>query len=283
LALALVKIAVRGGIEHAEDIERILGLTVYASVPISPEQRKISASLNVNSGEQSVLAHQKENDPAIESLRSLRTALQFATLDSRNNIMMFSGPMPGLGKSFIAANYAAVMAASGKRVLLVDGDIRKGYLNQYFGTEREGGLAEIIAGSVELGSAIRHEVLPGLDFLPTGKMPPNPSEMLLHPRMRKLLDEIALEYDNVIIDSPPVLLVSDATVISTYVGSVFLVAREGITTIREIDESMRRFQQSGANVKGVIFNGVRPKISGYYGYNREGYRYGYSYLRADKI
>jgi tyrosine-protein kinase Etk/Wzc len=282
LALALVKIALRGGIEHADDIERLLGLTVYASVPLSPEQQKISSSLKGNSGRQLVLASQKENDPAIESLRSLRTALQFAMLDARNNIMMISGPTPGLGKSFVAANFAAVMAASGKRVLLIDGDIRKGYLNQYFGMDRRGGLTDVISGSLEPGEAIRHEVMPGLDFLPTGEMPPNPSEMLLHPRLRQMLDDLAVEYDQVIIDSPPVLVVSDATVLSTYVGSVFLVAREGLTTIGDLDDSTRRLQQSGANVKGVVFNGVRPRLSNYYGYgSRYGYKYGggYGYSR----
>ena len=282
LALALLKIAMRGGIEHADDIERLLGLTVYASIPMSPEQQKIAPMLKGNSGRQLVLASQKENDPAIESLRSLRTALQFAMLDARNNIMMISGPTPGLGKSFVAANFAAVLAASGKRVLLVDGDIRKGYLNQYFGMERQGGLTDVISGSLEPNAAIRHEVIPGLDFLPTGEMPPNPSEMLLHPRMRQMLDDLALEYDQVIIDSPPVLVVSDATVLSTYVGSVFLVAREGLTTISELDDSARRFQQSGANVKGVVFNGVRPRLSSYYGYgSRYGYQYGsrYGYAR----
>ena len=274
LALALMKIALRGGIEHADDIERLLGLTVYASVPLSPEQQKIAPLLKGNSGRQLVLANQKENDPAIESLRSLRTALQFAMLDARNNIMMISGPTPGLGKSFVAANFAAVMAASGKRVLLVDGDIRKGYLNQYFGMDRKGGLTDVIAGTVEATTAIRREALPGLDFLPTGDMPPNPSEMLLHPRMKQVLDELAEDYDQVIIDSPPVLAVSDATVLGTYVGSVFLVAREGVTTIGELDDSTRRFQQSGANVKGVVFNGVRKKLSNYYGY---GGQYGYRY------
>ncbi len=282
LALALFKIAMRGGIEHADDIERLLGLTVYASVPMSVEQKKISTALKGNVGQQLVLASQKENDPAIESLRSLRTAMQFAMLDARNNIMMISGPTPGLGKSFVAANFAAVMAASGKRVLLVDGDIRKGYLNQYFGMDRQGGLTDVISGTLEPSAAIRHEVMPGLDFLPTGDMPHNPSEMLLHPRMRQLLGDMSLEYDHVIIDSPPVLVVSDATVLGTYVGSVFLVAREGLTTIGELDDSTRRFQQSGANVRGVVFNGVRPRLSSsYYGYGRR-YQYAYRYSNYGK-
>jgi tyrosine-protein kinase Etk/Wzc len=284
LMLALLKIALRGGIEHADDIERVLGLTVYASVPMSSEQQKIAQSLKGNLGKQLVLATHKENDPAIESMRSLRTALQFAMLDARNNIMMISGPTPGLGKSFVAANFAAVMAASGKRVLLIDGDIRKGYLNLYFGMERSGGLTEVIAGNLDPKDAIRHEVIPGLDFLPTGDMPPNPSEMLLHPRLRTVLDDLSNEYDQIIIDSPPVLIVSDSTVLGTYVGSVFLIAREGTTTIAELDESTRRFQQSGAVVKGVIFNGLRQRLSNYYGYGKSySYRYGlkYGYARND--
>jgi tyrosine-protein kinase Etk/Wzc len=278
LGCALLKLALRGGIEHAEDIERLLGLTVYASIPLSSEQQKIAALLKGNSNRQHVLAGQKENDPAIESLRSLRTALQFAMIDARNNILMISGPTPGLGKSFVAANFASVLAASGKRVLLVDGDVRKGYLNQNFGTERKGGLTEVIGGSIDPSAGVRREVMPGLDLLTTGELPPNPSEMLLHPRLKNMLDDYSLEYDHIIIDSPPVLVVSDATVLGTYAGAVFLVAREGVTTIGELEESVRKFQQSGALVKGAIFNGMRPKISSqYYGYGRYGYSRRYSY------
>jgi tyrosine-protein kinase Etk/Wzc len=249
---------------------------VYASVPFSPEQQKIATTLRGNTGQQLLLSSTKDADPAIESLRSLRTALQFAMLDARNNVLMISGPTPNLGKSFVSANFANVLASSGKRVLLLDGDLRKGYLNQYFGLDRQNGLSEVISGSLDASDAIRHEVLPGLDFMPTGEMPPNPSELLLNPRLRQVLDDLSMEYDAVIIDSPPVLVVSDATVLGTHAGTVFMVARESVTTLGELDDAQRRFQQSGTAVKGVVFNGVRQKLSSYYGY-KYGYRYGYKY------
>ena len=276
IALAFLKRSMRSGIEDAEEIERALGLTVYASVPFSPEQQKIATTLRGNTGQQLLLSSSKNADPAIESLRSLRTALQFAMLDAKNNVLMISGPTPNLGKSFVSANFANVLASSGKRVLLLDGDLRKGYLNQYFGLDRQNGLSEVISGSLAASDAIRHEVLPGLDFMPTGEMPPNPSELLLNPRLRQLLDDLSMEYDAVIIDSPPVLVVSDATVLGTHAGTVFLVAREGVSTLGEMDDAQRRFQQSGTAVKGVVFNGVRQKLSSYYGY-KYGYRYGYKY------
>ena len=278
IGLAFLKRSMRSGIQDADEIERALGMTVYASVPFSTEQQKLAPQLRGNLGQHLLLAGTKDADPAIESLRSLRTALQFAMLDAHNNVLMISGPTPNLGKSFVSANFAQVLASGGKRVLLIDADLRKGYLNQYFGLERQNGLSEVISGALAPNDAIRREVLPGLDFMTTGEMPPNPSELLLNPRLRQVLDDLSMEYDAVVVDSPPVLVVSDATVLGTQAGTVFMVAREGMTTLGELDDSQRRFQQSGTNVKGIIFNGVRPRLSSYYGYGyKYGYRYGYGY------
>ena len=125
-----------------------------------------------------MLAIAAPEEPAVESLRSLRTALQFALLDARNNIVLLSGPTPGLGKSFVSANFAAVLGAAGKRVLLLDADLRKGHIHQYFGLARGQGLSDLIAGTVQLAQVLRVGVMPNVDLLTTGSLPPNPGELL---------------------------------------------------------------------------------------------------------
>ena len=276
-ALAWLNKSLHGGIKDPADIERLLGMTVYATVPHSDRQGQISSQ-----GKQRVLlATDSQNDAAIESLRSLRTAMQFAMLDAPSNIVLISGPTPGLGKSFVSVNFAAVLAAGGKRVLVIDGDLRKGYLHQYFGLERGLGLSEVVAGTAEPAQAVHVGIVPGLDFLSTGQLPPNPSELLMHPHLRAFLQLASQHYDYVVIDSPPVLSVSDTAVLGAQVGATFLVARESSTSLGELEACTKRLNQSGVPVRGVIFNDVRPRIGRYgYGYGyRYGSRYGYRYSR----
>jgi tyrosine-protein kinase Etk/Wzc len=271
-ALAYLTKSLHGGIKDPSEIERTLGLTVYATVPHSDRQVSISKLTKERKGRKSLLAADSQNDPAIESLRSLRTAMQFALLDAPNNLVLITGPTPGLGKSFVAVNFAAVLAASGKRVLLVDADLRKGYLHLYFGLSRGQGLSEVVAGTAEPHVVVHSEVLPALDFLSTGQLPPNPSELLMHPHLRDLFNLVSKAYDYVIVDSPPVLSVSDSSVLGAQVGATFLVARESSTSLGEIEASTKRLNQSGVHVRGVIFNDIKPR-PGRYGYGY-GYRYG---------
>ncbi|MGV0958304.1 MAG: polysaccharide biosynthesis tyrosine autokinase [Limnohabitans sp.] len=281
-ALAYLRKALHGGIKDPTEIETVLGLTVYATVPHSDRQGQLShlsQQGKSHKGQLVLLAADNQHDAAIESLRSLRTAMQFAMLDAPSNLILISGPTPGLGKSFIAVNFAAVLAAGGKRVLIVDADLRKGYLNRYFGLERGHGLSEIVAGSAAPAEVVHSAIMPGLDFISTGQLPPNPSELLMHPHLRTFLQSAGHEYDYVIIDSPPVLSVSDTAVLGTQVGATFLVARETSTSLGELEASAKRLNQSGVHVRGVIFNDIQPRPGRYgYGYGRYG-RYGYRYSR----
>lgn len=273
---AFVRNALYGGITDSQDIEQHSGLNVYATVPLSPQQAVLSEEIRLRKRGRFLLADCYPNDPSIESLRSLRTALQFAMLDADNNRVLLTGPTPGVGKSFISANLALVMATGGKRVLLVDADMRKGYLNQYFGKERQGGLSEVLVGKAAFEEAVHRNVFENLDFLSTGVLPPNPAELLLNDRMVKLLQELSGRYDLVLIDTPPVLAVSDTAILAARCGTVFLVTRFEKTTIGEVTESTKQLRQSNADVNGVVFNGL--DASAYrYGYGSKYGRYRYAY------
>ena len=275
LALAFVRNSLHPGIKNANDIEQQLGMGVYASVPHSLEQTMHDGQKEGVGNFYQLLATQHPNDPSIESLRSLRTALQFAMLDAPNNMVVISGATPGLGKSFISVNFAAVLAAGGKRVLLIDADMRRGHVHKMFNLERGHGLSELITGSKTPEQVIHKAVTPQLDLLTTGTLPPNPAELLMSPATAKLLQTLAPLYDIVLIDTPPVLAVSDTQVMAPLAGTVFLVARAEVTTLGELHETKKRINQSGVAVRGVIFNDLNIYKRGYgtgYGYKYSSYR-----------
>jgi tyrosine-protein kinase Etk/Wzc len=269
---AFIKKSLFGGVGDASEIEQALGLTVYASIPYSKEQETLHQQMLGKSSKVSVLAHLDPTDMAIESLRSLRTSLQFSMLEAKNNIVLITGPTPGLGKSFVSVNFAAVLGLTGKKVLLVDADLRKGHLNQYLGLERKNGFSDLVAGSCSLELALHKEVMANVDFISTGSLPPNPSELLLNERTRTLLALFSETYDYVLIDTPPILAVSDTMILGPLAGAVFMVARAAQSNIGDIKESVKRCNQAGIPVNGVILNGITHRPGGYgYGYGK--YRY----------
>lgn len=282
LGLAYLRNRLRPGIKSADQIEQEIGLNVFATVPKSATQLALEADAKAKKPGTHLLATVKSDDAAIESLRSLTTSLKFAMLDAANRIVLVTGPTPGVGKSFTTANFAAVLAAAGKRVLLVDADLRKGHVHQMFGLERGLGFSELIAGSHSLAQVLHSQVAPGLDFISTGAMPPNPAELLMSPATSHLLQSLEAQYDIVLIDTPPVLAVADTAVIAPQAGTVFLVTRAEQSTLGEVQEAIKRLSQAGVTVKGGIFNGLdlskRRYGYGYgYGYKYGRYRYNYQY------
>ena len=276
-ALAMLRSAVR----DPSKLEQATGLSVYSIVPLSQQQTAAEKGLRRRTDKVGLLAVSAPNDPSIEALRSFRTGLQFATIDSPNKRVLITGPVPEIGKSFVSANFAAIMAQAGKRVLLIDGDMRKGTLSRYFIQEERGdakhpGLSDVVAGTVAFDKALIKTELEGLHVLVSGSVPPNPSELLLHPNFIALLEKADVEYDYVIIDSPPVLLVSDASVMGQHCSATFIVARYGASNIRQVSDSQKRLAQAGVRVNGLIFNGFIANRSGYY----YGYGYGYGYKNA---
>ncbi len=278
LGLALMRSSMRRGIKDASEIESSIGMNVFATVPYSGKQKRLDQAIRVHAQGNHLLALAKPGDPSVESLRSLRTALQFAMLDAKNNIVLMTGPTPGIGKSFTSANFAAILGAGGKRVLLIDADLRKGHLHQYFGLQREDGLSSLISGRIRLEQALKKNVAPNVDLITTGQLPPNPGDLLLSPVTGPLIKALAGHYDLVLVDTPPVLAVSDTQVLATTAGTVFLIARADVSTLGELQESGRRLGQSGVVAKGVIFNGVNIDRKRYgYGkyspYRPESYEY----------
>jgi tyrosine-protein kinase Etk/Wzc len=258
----------RRGVDDPIRIEQLLGSrVVFASIPHSQAQSRLNR--RGEAGRQRLLALDWPTDGAIEALRSFRASLQFSMPQFDNNVIMFAGPTSSLGKSFVAANFAAVMAAGGKRVLLVDADVRNGHLHQYFGARREHGLCEAISGAAPLGDVIRHDVLENLDLIPTGAMPANQPDFFRHIDVGALLEAVRQHYDLVLVDSPPILALADALVLGSHAGAVFLVLRAGVSTEREITESIKRLNQAGVAPYGILFNDVKPRLSGY------GYKYAY--------
>lgn len=278
LGVAFVRNSFKAGIKSAEELEKSLGINVFATVPKSEAQQQLNMDTEAKKPGLHLLAIVKPNEPAIESLRSLTTSLKFAMLDAPNRIVLISSATPNIGKSFTTANFAAVLAAAGKRVLLVDIDLRKGHINQMLGLERGPGLSELIAGSHELAQVLHQQVAPGLDFIGTGKRPPNPAELLQSPVTADLLKSLESQYDIVLIDTAPVLAVADTAVIAPQAGTVFMVARAEQSTLGEIQEAIKRLKQAGIAVKGAIFNGLDLSKRRYgYGYGYKSYGYGYRY------
>ena len=276
LAFAFLRNSLRASIKDPADIEQRAGLHVFSTVPLSPLQLALAQKAKAKILGTHILAVLEPADPAVESLRSLRTALQFAMLDAPNNLVLITGPTPGIGKSFVSANFAAVLGAGNKKVLLIDADLRKGHLHEFFGVGRDKGLSEVLAASIKLEDALHRQVAPNLDFLSTGRFPPNPAELLMTGAAQQLLKLVATQYDLVIIDTAPVLAASDTAILAPLVGVVFLVARAEVTSLGELQESVKRLSQAGTKTNGVIFNGlnIAKRRYGYgMGHKYGGYRY----------
>ncbi|MGJ3704263.1 polysaccharide biosynthesis tyrosine autokinase [Variovorax sp. AFSI2.2] len=274
-ALALMRSWFFRGIQDPQEIESHTGLSVYSVVPFTPEQIALDQSIATGAKGIQLLAVTHSDSPSIEALRSLRIALQFATLEAGNNRVLITGATPGIGKSFVSGNFAAIMAHAGKRVLLIDADMRKGHLNKQFGLPRENGLSELLAGELSAQQAIRSQVLPNLDILTTGKLPSNPADMLMSESFVRLLDMVSAQYELVVIDTPPVLVAADTAAVAPYMGAVLLVARADQTQLGELNESAKRLAHGGKAVTGVIFNGIdlTRRHYGSQGYRYGGYRY----------
>ncbi|EOB4258172.1 polysaccharide biosynthesis tyrosine autokinase [Vibrio vulnificus] len=277
VALVLVKAALHRGVENPDEIEQI-GLSVYASVPKSNLQLELANKLarKKRNTDLTLLAESNPADLSIEALRGLRTSLHFAMMEAKNNVLMISGPAPGIGKSFVSTNFAAVAAKTGQKVLLIDADMRKGYLQQCFGLNWENGLSDLLSGKVTRDVAVQSAKVENLDIITRGQVPPNPSELLMHPRFKELVDWASENYDLVIIDTPPVLAVTDPSIVGAIAGTTLMVARFGQNTVKEIDVARSRFEQSGIEVKGVILNAIEKKASSSYGYGYYNYSYGES-------
>ena len=270
--LALLRNMMRSGIKDAAQIENELDLPVYATVPRSLIQESRNNLLKKKKNIP-ILAVKDGGDIAIESLRSMRTAIHFALMNASNNVIALSGPAPEIGKSFITVNLATILAQGGKRVLVIDGDMRRGYLHKYFNAELSPGLAELLNLQNSYEDIVQNSTVENLFFVTRGKSPVNPSELLSTDKFKAFLDQASAHFDHILIDTPPVLAVTDGIIIAQYAGVNLLIARHGKTQIKELEITVNRFEQANVKVNGVILNDVQKGAAGSYGYN---YAYAYT-------
>ncbi|RUO37103.1 tyrosine-protein kinase [Aliidiomarina taiwanensis] len=281
VGLVLVRSMLNPGVQSSEELES-QGINVYATIPLSEKQQKFNLrpKFAVNNKKRArtelLLAKEDPTDLSIEALRGLRTSLHFAMMEAKNNIIMVSGPSPEVGKSFISANLAAVLAQGDKRVLYIDGDLRRGYSHVILQVQNSNGVSDFIAADTPVehyGSIVQSTAVEGLSFIPRGQTAPNPAELLMHHRMEQLLEQASKDFDYVIIDTPPILAVTDPAIIGRYAGTSLLVARFDQTPVKEMVHTIKRFELNGVEIKGVILNGVERRATGY---NYQ-YQYGYAY------
>ena len=281
----LVARALHRGVENPDDLEE-LGLPVYASIPLATSGLRDRINRRglfrkpspLQLRRRDLVAVYEPADPVVEAVRGLRTALHFGLLESPNNRILVTGPSPGVGKSFVAANLAVTIAQGGQRVLLIDTDLRKGRLHKIFDIKKPG-LTEVLGQKLTPAEAVQGiENVENLDVLTRGDTPPNPSELLLTPRLGETLEWASSNYDTVIVDSPPVLAVTDAVIVGQLCGIALMIARFSESAHKEVMVSANRLRQNGVNLRGSILNAVEKRASSYYGYG--GY-YAYDYRKKD--
>jgi len=238
--------------------EKEFGIRTAGVLPYS--QNQVDAKKAFDEGQKrsiEILAATKPDDPCVEAIRSLRTSLFFALKDKQTNVVNITGAVPATGKSFISVNLAVGMAQMNKRVVLIDADMRRGYLNRYFKKSHAPGLSEILNEVAPLEKVIHTTAVEGLDFIAAGLYPDNPSELLLRDGFKHLIETLSKNYDVVIIDSPPILAVNDASVIAKASPVNYLVIPAGMLKGKEIETAVKRFYNDGISLTGTLFNFVK--------------------------
>ena len=284
-----------------EDVQMVTAAPVLGLIPRIPRdggrllgrkrkklpRRKVAARIAMQSAAPSALNERlvtgaDPRSPVSEAYRTMRTNITFARPDEIAKTIVFTSPMPGDGKSTSAANLAITLAQQGVKILLIDGDLRRGLLNGVFGVPREPGLSNLLLGKGELDSTIRSIDLGEnghLDFLATGTLPPNPAEMLGSQKMKNLIAELESRYDILLIDSPPLNVVTDAAVLGTVADGVVMIARAGITEKLGLMFAVEQLRNVRAPLLGCVLNDVDFESNRYYGiYGKYGYyQYNYRY------
>lgn len=280
--IAFLKRMLSVSIRDPDSLEPVFGAPLYAVIPHSKAQAAIGRKAKNHrkegtAKELTLLARAQKDHFAVEAMRSLRTSVYFAMLGMERPVLTIGGASPGPGKSFVSANLAHCMAQAGQQVLLVDADLRKGHLNDYFGIDRTPGLSEILSAQAQLDDVVKaDDSQPGLNFLATGSLPPNPSELLLGPLFEKFIVEASSKYDLVLLDIPAYLAVSDGFIVARHATVNFLIIGDRQNTRSEITHVVKRFQHNGIHLTGFIYNGFGRHGSAY-AYRSYGVRYQYRY------
>jgi capsular exopolysaccharide synthesis family protein len=287
VGLAVVVDGMNTSIRRRDDLEKMLNVPGLAVIPrfLPSETRgqRLSRVLpgksrNGTNGKRAtqraqglVTVHDARSSSA-EAYRTLRTNLIFSQAVQTLRTLVVTSPAPSEGKTTTAANLAVSFAQQGMRVLLVDCDLRRSRIHKMFGVPREPGMTELILGQQDIDSVARETSVPGLYILPSGILPPNPSELLGGDRMRKTLASLSEAFDLIVIDTPPLLAASDAAILATITDGVVLVVRAGVTEVEAGQQAIAQLQSVGARVVGAVLNDPDSKLQQYGGY----YSYDYS-------
>ncbi len=260
LAIVSLKDKLSGGVKSATFIEKETGFTVYAKVPKgNPKGTKGTRPLAVV----------EPDDVAVESLRALRSSLEFSMMESDQPVIGVSGLIPGVGKSFISVNLAALYAGLGKKVLLIDADLRKGRLHKEFGIKRGKGFSQVLLREIQPEEVISSTEVENLFVIPCGNVPPNPAELLGSKHYIELIEQFKQQYDLIIIDTPPIMLVTDAALACRVAAQVVMVIEYNKHSIEAIQDGMAQILKGNPNAHASIV------INKYEHGSQDGYGYKY--------
>lgn len=280
VGIAFMRSWLNQGLSNPAEIQDKLNLANYGVIPVSRSQRKVDKGIVAASKKQpDILATVDPTDPALEAIRSIRTSLHFAMLEAKNNIVILTSPSPGAGKSFVSSNLATLIAQSGQKVLLVDMDMRRGHIHKALHVEREPGLSDLLSKGnatsegIELTDIVHAKIQPNFDFIATGSIPPNPSELIMSSACSRFLDQIQQAYDIVIIDTPPVLAVTDPSLIGRQIGACLLVLRHSVNSMQEVKQAQEELNRLNVPLKGYIYNFAEFESGSNYSYNYYYYNY----------
>ena len=266
-----VRNSMLSGVQTSDELEQ-MGLTVFATINLSATAERAGKKR----GPLPINALTQPDDLIAEAFRSLRTSLHFGMLDAETRSIALTSAAPDAGKSFTAVNLAVVTAQSGKTVCLIDADLRRGHLRRYFGVPKnQPGLAEVISGEATLQDVLVEGPVPGLKFLPTGRYPPNPSELLMRSEFSELIKQLDTQFDLTICDTSPALAVTDPAVIGRSVGATLAVVRYDNTSPQEVQALRSTLEAAGVRLVGTVLNGFDPRKAK--GRGGAGYAYTYRY------
>ncbi|MGC3968266.1 MAG: polysaccharide biosynthesis tyrosine autokinase [Pirellulales bacterium] len=263
---------------NAEQVRQELGTPLLGHIPVIPELKRSRRNRQAVEGiSESVMAFHKPRSTIAEAYRAVRTALNFGIRGEGHRVIQITSPDPGDGKSTFTANMAVCLAQSGKRVLLADADFRRPRVAKIFGVDSSLGLTGMIQGTTAAEDAVRPSGVPNLWLLPAGPRPENPSELLGSQKFRDLVESLRDDFDYVLIDTPPVLAVTDPCVVAPRVDAVVLLIRITKDVRPHARRTVESLQELGANIVGVVVNGVggvRPGTGHVFG-SQYGHRYAY--------
>lgn len=280
----LVRSAFKRGITSSEQLEA-QGMPLLATLPRSVwlwkkthlRKRTLFAShWKHRTSNVPFLPVDRPADIFVEAVRGLRTSLHFTMMNAVNRIVVISGPSQDCGKTLVSTSLASIAAQAGQRVLFIDADMRKGYVHNIFKLNNQHGLSSVLGGSIEWQDAIQRFEKGGFDVLTCGSQPSHPVELLMNERFQTVMSRIDKEYDIVIVDTPPVLAVTDALLVARAAATTLLVARFGKTSVKEIENCRKRLQQMGVQVEGAILNDIVKSAAFYYHSGYSHYNYGYT-------